>query len=145
MSILDSDEEEYSPKWVLISLVVVLLLVLVGIGAFLGVPLQQSLSAGSATAAQGTVIMPPGVGTNGKLTFTPAVVVVIIGKNNTVTFKDMDTTAPYHTVTATDNSFNSGNIKPGGSWTYTFSTPGNFSYYCLYHSWMKGTVIVESG
>jgi len=137
-------EEEFSSRWILLSLVVVGILLLVGIAAFLTIPLQPSLGGGSTSVTGGTVIMPSGVGINQKLTFDPAVITVIVGVNNTVTFKNVDNNAPDHTVTARDNSFNSGNIKPGGSWTYTFTTPGNFSYYCLYHSWMKGTVIVKA-
>lgn len=103
--------------------------------------LQPQLATG--TAAAGSVIMPDGVGSNTALNFSPARVVVIIGQNGTVTFSNKD--AAVHTVTATDGSFNSGDIKPGDSWTYTFSTAGTFSYYCIYHSsWMKGTIVVEA-
>ena len=86
--------------------------------------------------------MPVGVGGNTALNFSPVKIVVVIGENNTVTFANKDSAT--HTVTATDKSFNSGDIKPGQSWTYTFSTAGNFSYYCIYHEWMKGTVVVLS-
>ncbi|MDG7011303.1 MAG: cupredoxin domain-containing protein [Nitrososphaerota archaeon] len=85
--------------------------------------------------------MPAGVGGNIKLNFFPPAITVIIGTNNTVTWKNQDTFT--HTVTATDGSFNSGDIKPGASWTHTFSVAGTYSYYCIYHSaWMKGQVIV---
>jgi plastocyanin len=50
-----------------------------------------------------------------------------------------------HTVTATDKSFNSGDIKAGGTFKWTFTTPGTYTYSCVYHAWMKGTVIVKSG
>lgn len=128
----------------MIVLVAVAILVLVGVGAALAVPLQPSLARSSATAtAVGNVIMPAGVGGNNKLNFSPSVITVIVGVNNTVTWTNEDTSI--HTVTATDGSFNSGNISPGTSWTYIFSTPGNYSYYCVYHSgWMRGTVIVKS-
>ena len=86
--------------------------------------------------------MPLGVGSNTALNFSPSKIVVIIGSNNTVTFSNKDNVK--HTVTATDGSFNSGDILPGQSWTNTFNTAGTFSFYCIYHSsWMKGTVIVE--
>jgi len=141
---LEIDEEEFSPRWILIVLAAVAMIVLVGVGVALAVPLQPSLGGASATsAAAGTVVMPVGVGDNIKLDFSPAVITVIIGTNNTVTWTNQDSTT--HTVTATDNSFNSGDIKAGASWTYTFTTPGNYTYYCIYHSaWMKGTVIVKS-
>ncbi len=99
--------------------------------------LQPPLSTGGAAA--GTVIMPVGTAAQ-TLNFSPAKITVIIGQNNTVTFVNKDS-AP-HTVTADDGSFNSGNMNPGASWTYTFSTAGTFTYHCNYHPWMKGTVVV---
>ena len=102
--------------------------------------LQPPLAAGGAIA--GGVIMPVGVGSNTALDYSPSRIVVVIGVNNTVTFTNKDSVT--HTVTATDGSFNSGDIKSGQSWTYTFSSPGNFTFYCIYHNWMRGTVVVES-
>ena len=142
MSLID-EEEEYSPKWLLAGILAVGLLVLGGIAVGLGVPLQPPLHGGGGPVAGGTVVMPAGVGGNTKLNFDPPVITVILGKNSTVTWDNQDSFT--HTVTAVDGSFNSGDIKGGSSWTYTFSTPGNFSYYCIYHSaWMKGKVIVLS-
>jgi len=142
MSVLEPEEEEYSPRWLLLGLVAVGLLVLIGVAAFLAVPLQPPLNGGAGPVAGGSVVMAAGLGINPKLNFDPPVITVIIGSNNTVTWHNEDTVV--HTVTATDGSFNSGDIKAGATWSYTFSTPGNYSYYCIYHSWMKGTVIVRS-
>lgn len=140
---METEEEEYSPRGILIVLAAVATIVLVGVGAALAVPLQPSLGGGTTTAATGTVIIPAGVGGNIKLNYTPDVITVIIGMNNTVTWINKDLTT--HTVTASDNSFNSGDIKAGMSWTHTFTSPGNYTYYCIYHSgWMKGTVIVKA-
>ena len=72
--------------------------------------------------------------------YSPPTIKVVIGVNNTVTWVNNDD-AP-HTVTATDSSFDSGNINAGQSWTHTFTTPGTYSYYCTYHPWMKGTITV---
>jgi plastocyanin len=140
---MESDDDEYSPKWLLIALGAVAAVVLVGVAAALAVPLQPPLGGGGGKAAAGSVSIPDGVGSNLKLNFNPATVTVIIGKNSTITWVNSDTVT--HTVTAVDNSFNSGDVKAGASWTYTFSTPGTFAYYCIYHSsWMKGTVVVSS-
>ena len=98
---------------------------------------------GGTCGAPGTVCMPVGVGSNTAFNFSPSKVVLIIGVNNTLTFVNKDSTT--HTVTATDRSFNSGDIKAGQSWSHTFSTPGNFTYYCVYHSgWMRAQLVVES-
>lgn len=52
-----------------------------------------------------------------------------------------------HTVTADNGAFNSGTINPGGTYSYVFSTPGTYNYYCIFHGGpggvgMAGTVIV---
>ena len=72
--------------------------------------------------------------------YSPNTITVRVGVNNTVTWVNNDD-AP-HTVTASDGYFDSGNIAAGQSWTHTFSTPGTYSYYCSYHPWMKGTIVV---
>jgi plastocyanin len=48
-----------------------------------------------------------------------------------------------HTVTSDDGSFDSGDIKAGASWSYTFTTPGTYTYYCAPHTWMAATVVVN--
>jgi plastocyanin len=59
----------------------------------------------------------------------------------TVTWTNNDNTT--HTVTADNDSFNSGDIKAGYSFTKTFNAQGTFAYHCTYHSTMKATVIVN--
>jgi LPXTG-motif cell wall-anchored protein len=39
-----------------------------------------------------------------------------------------------HTVTAADDSFASGNMLPGDSFSWTFDEPGTFKYFCEYHA-----------
>lgn len=59
-----------------------------------------------------------------------------------VTFRNEDTTA--HTATSKQSgAFDTDSIAPGKSATVTFSEPGTFVYYCLFHPFMKGTVKVE--
>src|SRR5258705_7621980 len=41
-----------------------------------------------------------------------------------------------HTVTANDASFNSGDMNPGSSFSYTFNTVGTYNYYCMHHAGM---------
>ena len=76
--------------------------------------------------------------------YSPSVITVIIGKNNTVTWVN-DDIAP-HTVTSdTSGQFDSGPIADhGATWTHTFDTPGTYTYHCSYHPWMHGTIIVKS-
>jgi len=105
-----------------------------------GHPLQLGLGVAPPVTV-GTILMPAGVGSNNQLNFVPSVTTLIIGTNDTVTFKNTDTTV--HTVTAVDHSFDSQDIPAGKSWTHQFSTPGNYSYYCFYHKWMTGFLIVK--
>lgn len=99
---------------------------------------------GSMPAPSGpTVVMPSGVGASQSLDYTPRTITVVIGVNNTVTWVNQD--GVIHTVTATDQSFNSHDIQPGGTYTHTFTEPGTYDYFCVYHGWMRGTVVVKAG
>ena len=48
-----------------------------------------------------------------------------------------------HTITATDKSFDSGDLKPGQKWSHVFATAGTFAYSCTQHPEMTATVIVK--
>jgi hypothetical protein len=48
-----------------------------------------------------------------------------------------------HTVTAQDNSFDSGSISPNETFEYTFDQPGDFEYYCKIHPSMVGKITIE--
>lgn len=93
------------------------------------------------------VSMPDKVSTNQSLSFQPRSITIVIGVNNTVMWTNND--AAPHTVTAVSvpsgaAKFNSGNMNPGATFTYTFNVPGTYTYDCAYHYWMTGTVIVEN-
>lgn len=74
--------------------------------------------------------------------FTPSQITV--AKGGTVTWTNNDTVA--HTVVADvsdANGPNSGNIEPGGTYSFTFETTGSFQYHCSIHSSMHGTIVVK--
>jgi plastocyanin len=48
-----------------------------------------------------------------------------------------------HTVTARDNSFDSGMISPNAGFVYTFKEQGEVEYYCKIHPSMVGKITVE--
>jgi plastocyanin len=50
-----------------------------------------------------------------------------------------------HTVTADNESFDSGYKKHGETFQWAFPKPGRYAYHCAPHPWMKGTVVVTSG
>jgi len=76
--------------------------------------------------------------------FSPNTITVVIGKNNTLFFINSD--AGLHTATSdTAGAFDTGNIQPGSTAQVTLTTPGTFTYHCIYHPWMQATVVVKSG
>lgn len=90
-------------------------------------------SSGAAAPAQNTIVI-----TN--FMFMPMTLTVSPGA--TVTVKNEDTAT--HTVTASDKSFDSGDVSPGG--TKTFTAPakaGSYSYICTIHNYMQGTLTVK--
>lgn len=70
--------------------------------------------------------------------FSPATITV--PKGTTVTWVQNDG-AP-HTVTADDNSFDSGSLAKGQTFSYTFNKAGTFDYFCIFHPNMKAKIIV---
>lgn len=72
--------------------------------------------------------------------FSPASITVT--KGTTVTWTNNDTTV--HTVVETDGKDgpNSSDVKPGDSYTFTFSQAGTYQYHCSLHPQMTGTVTV---
>jgi plastocyanin len=71
--------------------------------------------------------------------FTPQKVVIPVG--GSVTWTNKDDIA--HTATASDNSFDSGNLANGQSWTHVFTKAGRYAYVCTYHPNMTGTIVVQ--
>jgi len=72
--------------------------------------------------------------------FTPATLTIKSGTK--VTWTNYDT-AP-HTVTVDSGpvKFNSPTLQKGDSFTYTFTAPGTYSYYCAVHPDMMAKVVV---
>jgi plastocyanin len=71
--------------------------------------------------------------------FEPSTLTVTVGTE--VTWTNEHTLA--HTATADDESFDSGSLGQGESFSRTFDTPGTFAYHCTIHPSMTATVIVE--
>ena len=75
---------------------------------------------------------------NAATAYSPAEIRIDVGSK--VMWTNSDDVA--HTVTADGETFDSGFIDPGQSFTFTFSEPGTFPFHCTPHPWMKGTVVV---
>lgn len=74
--------------------------------------------------------------------FAPASITV--NEGDTITWTNQDT-AP-HTVTTTSGpqSLNSPYLSKGQSWSYTFSAPGTYEYYCTVHPDMRARIVVRA-
>lgn len=97
-------------------------------------PTQPAVPAPSASAAQNQLDI-----TILNFAFGPQTVTVSPGTK--VTWTNKDSTA--HTVTSDSPLFDSGQINPGGTYSFTFNQTGNFGYHCNIHTSMTGTIIVK--
>ena len=71
--------------------------------------------------------------------FSPVPITVAAG--TTVTWKNADDIP--HTVRAVDGSFHSKAMDTDDSYSFTFTKPGVYSYFCSIHPKMVGKVIVK--
>jgi plastocyanin len=71
--------------------------------------------------------------------FEPGTLTVAVG--DSVTWASVDD--PDHTVTADDDSFDSGTLGNGDTFEQTFDEAGEFAYHCEIHPSMTGTITVE--
>jgi plastocyanin len=107
--------------------------------ALFGLTLAVLTAAGPAAAQSGPTV---NIGDGAQLSdykFDPPTLQIHVG--DSVTWVNAGTQG--HTVTTADQSFDSGNVDPGGSWSLEFDTPGTFGYTCTPHPWMKGTIVVS--
>jgi plastocyanin len=74
--------------------------------------------------------------------YSPQIIHVVLGVNNTVVWISHSFTVD--TVTSTNGLYSSGPISPGETFSFTFTETGVYDYYCAYHSWMHGSVIVSA-
>lgn len=73
--------------------------------------------------------------------FSPQSVTIRVG--DTVTWTNMGSAT--HTTTSDSGdpaSWNSGDLAPGKSFSFTFTKAGTYTYHCAIHPFMTGTIIV---
>jgi plastocyanin len=73
-------------------------------------------------------------------TFAPASLTVKAG--TTVTWRNEDDIP--HTVASSARLFKSKALDTDDSFSYTFTTPGTYQYFCYIHPHMVGTIVVEA-
>ena len=114
-------------------------LVLSGCGGSSQTPAAPKPAGGGAAPTTGTVAAGTPLTIKG-FAFSPKALTVKVG--TTVTATNLDSTP--HTWTSGPASFDSQNLDQGKSFSFTFKTPGTFTYVCTYHKAMVGTVVVTS-
>lgn len=70
--------------------------------------------------------------------FQPAELTVYVGEPVTWTNKG----TVVHTVTSDDGELDSGDNAPGEAYGHVFETPGVYTYHCVHHPEMQGTITV---
>lgn len=102
---------------------------------------RRPLDAGSAVATDAPSSPAPSAAdvTIAGFAFAPADMEVAAG--STVSWTNFDSVP--HTVTAGDGSFGSASLAPGALFSHTFDAPGTFSYSCLIHPGMTGTIVAR--
>jgi amicyanin len=73
-------------------------------------------------------------------TFGPQELHVKVGA--TVTWVNRDDIP--HTVTSTTLAFRSKALDTNDKFSFTFTTPGSYKYFCSLHPHMTGTIVVEA-
>lgn len=73
--------------------------------------------------------------------YVPASVKIKVG--DTVTWTQVDTVSHTVTIVSGPESFDSGLLRVGQTFSHTFRKPGTYSYKCTPHPNMRGEVIVE--
>ena len=97
---------------------------------------------GAALAAAGLAPVVAADGTTVKIhdfAFAPAQLTVKVG--TTVTWVNEDDIP--HTVVATGKAFRSKALDTNDEFSFTFTAPGSYEYFCSLHPHMKATVTVE--
>ncbi|MGA2663597.1 MAG: hypothetical protein ABSF83_01455 [Nitrososphaerales archaeon] len=105
-------------------------------------------SSATASPEVANVSIPSGFSPQGQPGFEPSSVTVVIGVNDTVTWTD-DSYLPV-TVTSTstsgcDQNFDSGMLRRGQTFTFTFTVPGTYEYDSVFDEGLNGTVTVLEG
>ena len=107
---------------------------------------------GAATATMLAAVVLPGWAQNAtkasadalsidNFTFTPQTLTVKAGTTVTWTNKD---DIP-HGIASDDNAFKRSPARDtDDSYSFTFTTPGTYKYFCYVHPFMKGTIVVQA-
>lgn len=149
----------------LLAIIIIVILVVVGVSVYLllpkggttsGTPVTIWDSSGACnTSSQcgfknstGSSIVRISTGTTVTWTNTgtlPHTVTACVSTNPQFSAAVSDGSCPSGGIASGLQNFDSGSggIAHGSTYSFTFNTAGNYTYYCSIHPWMKGTIIVS--
>ena len=104
------------------------------VALLLGPVIGAMLAFGAVAAQDATDVI-----TIDNFTFTPKELTVAVG--TTVKWVNHDDIP--HTVVEVDKKFRSKALDTDDSYSFTFTTPGTFDYFCSLHSKMTGKIVVN--
>ena len=127
--------------------VIVLVAIAAGYYLFAGMGTSNATTSSPATT---TITIPNGTGASQSLNFSPQTIKVVLNVNNTIEWVNSDSAT--HSVTfttapagvAASSLTDPSNLASGGNYKITLTTPGTYQYHCTFHSWMSGTIVVQS-
>jgi plastocyanin len=107
-------------------------------------PTQEAATPTTAPAQQATQPAATAQVAMKDISFQPKQITVAVG--TTVVWTNEDPTS--HTVTSGTRGnpsglFDSGDVAPGQTFSFTFNEPGTYDYYCKIHGGMDGVIIVQ--
>jgi plastocyanin len=111
------------------------LLAAAAVAAVPSLAIAQDASVPTSTAAA----PPPTIVEIDQMRFEPASLTIAAG--TTVTWVNDDKSP--HTVTDKGRVFRSAALDTKDSFSYTFATPGEFTYFCTLHPMMVGKIVVK--
>jgi len=122
------------------NLVVTIGVIVIGVLIYFGVRSYYPHNSATTTGpTQSTEAVEPNSISIKDFAFDPSSISTKVGQM--VTFTNNDSVA--HTVVADDNSFESGDIVPGATFTKTFDSAATIGYHCGIHPSMKGEIIIK--
>ena len=94
------------------------------------------------TVAERAKAAPPPAASVEIANFTFKSQMLTVKAGTTVTWTNADDIP--HTVAATGKQFRSEALDTDGKFSFTFTTPGSYEYFCSLHPHMTGVIVVEA-
>ena len=113
---------------------------LVGCGGQPGAPKDQEGTAGNPAQSADNQAAPVRIRID-NFTFEPSEVTIPTGTK--VTWVNHDDVPHTATSSAKPKQFDSGTLDTDGQFTYVFTAPGTYDYFCALHKHMTGRIIVK--